>query len=175
MYTLFPNLFHYLPLQLRLRIVRRHLGPGAGWFVRPLIEGRVTIHAGYSIAEARASTDGAVWACSNEQGQRLELPCDHIIAATGYKPAVAKLPFLSPSLASAIAVEGQTPVLSSNFESSVPGLYFMGVIAANSFGPLLRFALGARFCAGTLSSHLRRVAARPAESPLTIGGERPAE
>ncbi|MGH9705764.1 MAG: NAD(P)/FAD-dependent oxidoreductase, partial [Candidatus Acidiferrales bacterium] len=38
-------------------------------------------------------------------------------------------------------------------ESSVRGLYFTGVAAANSFGPLMRFAFGAGFTA----RHLTRV------------------
>jgi hypothetical protein len=42
-------------------------------------------------------------------------------------------------------------VLKSNFESSVPGLYFVGLAAANSFGPVMRFAFGASFAAETLT------------------------
>jgi hypothetical protein len=38
--------------------------------------------------------------------------------------------------------------------SSVPGLYFVGVAAANSFGPLLRFACGADYTARRLAPHL---------------------
>jgi hypothetical protein len=38
----------------------------------------------------------------------------------------------------------------------IPGLYFVGVAAANSFGPLLRFALGAGFCSSQRASHLVR-------------------
>jgi len=51
-------------------------------------------------------------------------------------------------------VEG-TPILSDKFESSVPGLYFVGLTAANSFGPLLRFMVGAEFAAPRLAAHLR--------------------
>ena len=42
-------------------------------------------------------------------------------------------------------------MLSSSFESSMPGLYFVGVAAANSFGPVMRFAFGAGFAARTLA------------------------
>ena len=58
-----------------------------------------------------------------------------------------------------VAVE-DTPVLSSNFQSTVPGLYFVGASAANTFGPLLRFAFGAGFTAGRLSKHLAKSAIR---------------
>jgi len=43
-----------------------------------------------------------------------------------------------------------------NFESSVPGLYFVGLPAAHTFGPVQRFALGARFAASRITSHLVR-------------------
>ena len=42
-------------------------------------------------------------------------------------------------------------MLSANFESTVPGLYFVGLSAANVFGPFLRFACGAGFAAGRLA------------------------
>jgi sulfite reductase beta subunit-like hemoprotein len=58
--------------------------------------------------------------------------------------------------------------LSANFESSVPGLYFVGVAAANSFGPLLRFALGAGFCSSQVASHLVRVSARQDKTVLPV-------
>jgi hypothetical protein len=38
----------------------------------------------------------------------------------------------------------------------MPGLYFVGVIAANTFGPVLRFACGAEFAAPRLAQHLSR-------------------
>ena len=41
-------------------------------------------------------------------------------------------------------------MLSSSFESSVPGIYFVGIAAANSFGPVMRFAFGAGFAARRL-------------------------
>jgi len=36
----------------------------------------------------------------------------------------------------------------------VPGLYFVGVSAANSFGPVLRFAFGADFAARHITRQL---------------------
>jgi thioredoxin reductase len=172
-YTLFPNLFHHLPRKLRLRIVRRHLGPFAAWFVRPLVEGLVAMHEGYSVEQAQPADGGVRLVCVNQQGQRMELQADHVIAATGYKPRVELLSYLSPGLAAQIETENQSPVLTRHFESvSVPGLYFTGLLAANSFGPLLRFALGARFCAGRLAAHLRRLVPSSAEVPTPLHAER---
>jgi hypothetical protein len=85
---------------------------------------------------------------------------DHVVAATGYKADLARLPFLDAGLRDSIRQVEGTPALSDNFESSAPNLYFLGLAAANSFGPLLRFMYGAEFAAPRLSAHLhRRIAA----------------
>jgi hypothetical protein len=49
-----------------------------------------------------------------------------------------------------------TPHLTDNFETSVPGLYVMGPLAANAFGPLMRFMVGAEYAAPRVAAHLAR-------------------
>jgi hypothetical protein len=50
----------------------------------------------------------------------------------------------------------------------VNGLYFVGPVAANSFGPLMRFAFGANYAARRLSRHLAaRFAEREQREPRT--------
>jgi hypothetical protein len=78
---------------------------------------------------------------------------DHVIAGTGYRVDLSRLAFIEKKLQSQLNDAEGTPVLSRHFESSVRGLYFIGAAAAPSFGPLLRFAYGAKFAA-------KRVAAR---------------
>jgi hypothetical protein len=56
-----------------------------------------------------------------------------------------------------IASVAETPVLSSQFESSVPGLFFVGALSANTFGPLTRFAFGAGFAAERVVGRLGAV------------------
>ena len=51
---------------------------------------------------------------------------------------------------------GGAPVLSDGFESSHPGMYFAGISAAVTFGPLMRFMYGDAFAAQRISSHLVR-------------------
>jgi hypothetical protein len=90
---------------------------------------------------------------SDQAGESRTQVADHVIAATGYKVDLQRLSFLDPAIQAAIRSVDQTPVLTSNFESSVPGLHFVGASAANSFGPLMRFAYGARFTAHRLAKH----------------------
>jgi len=54
----------------------------------------------------------------------------------------------------------------------MPGLYFVGIAAANSFGPVMRFAFGADFAARTVTRALVKSVSRepvsvPASSVLT--------
>jgi thioredoxin reductase len=97
-------------------------------------------------------------------GSRQEIATEHIIAATGYRVDLERLKFLDPELRSKIKAVDGTPVLSSAFESSVPGLYFAGVAAANSFGPVMRFAFGAGFAARTISRALAKSVVRETDS-----------
>jgi hypothetical protein len=85
-----------------------------------------------------------------------------VIAATGYKVALTRLKFLDGALRSQIRDVADTPILNRQFESSVPGLHFVGIAAANSFGPLQRFAYGAGFAAKRLSRYLVSNGARQA-------------
>jgi hypothetical protein len=83
---------------------------------------------------------------------------DHVIAATGYRIDIQRLSLLGDDLRAKIRLIDKSPRLSANFESSVPGLYFAGVTAANAFGPVLRFVFGTRFTARRLSRHLAKPA-----------------
>jgi hypothetical protein len=78
------------------------------------------------------------------------------LLATGYRINIGLYSFLSEKLLAGIRqVEGY-PVLDSHFESSIPGLYFLGAPAAWSFGPLMRFVAGADFAARALTQKIRR-------------------
>jgi thioredoxin reductase len=150
-YTAFPGLFHRLPQRLRLRIVRKHLGPAGGWFVREHVEGKIPMLVGYTIREAQAVAQGVRLRCQDGARNNVELSADHVIAATGYHPSVDLLDLLDASLRAAIRREDDSPLLSRRFESTVPSLYFIGVSSANSFGPVMRFSRGAEWTAVQLA------------------------
>jgi thioredoxin reductase len=146
-----PNVFYHLPESLRLRIVRTTLGPSAGWFARDKLIGRVPLVLGFTPEGAEVKGGKVHLQLRGNDGSRRELVADHVVAATGYKVSMDRLKFLAPGVRSKIQTVSDTPVLKSNFESSVPGLYFVGLAAANTFGPVMRFAFGAGFTAETLT------------------------
>jgi hypothetical protein len=98
---------------------------------------------------------------ADANGVEKTLTTDHVIAASGYRVDLRRLTFLSEDIRRRLRSIEDTPVLSASFQSSVPGLYFVGCAAANSFGPLLRFVCGAQFTARTLVAHVRSPWLRP--------------
>jgi cation diffusion facilitator CzcD-associated flavoprotein CzcO len=153
-----PALFHALPESLRLDVVRRYLGPSGGWALRNRIEGRVPVKVGSTPVSASVKDGRVHLALTDAAGGSSELVTDHIIAATGYRVDVRRLSFLAAELAAKIDTVQHTPILDTHFGSSVPGLYFVGVASANSFGPVMRFAFGADYTAKRLVKHLARTA-----------------
>jgi thioredoxin reductase len=93
---------------------------------------------------------------SAKDGSTEELAFDHLIAGTGYRVALTRLKFIGDDLRNEIQAVEDSPVLDRSFQSSVPGLYFVGVASANSFGPLTRFAYGAAYTANRLTRHLAK-------------------
>jgi thioredoxin reductase len=155
-----PGLFHLLPEDMRLRIVKRYLGPSAGWTVKERIVGRVPVKLGLTPRKAELRDGKIHLELTDKDGNTVEHVADHVIAATGYRVDLNRLTFLHPGLAAKLNTVEDAPVLSLNFESSVPGLYFVGVASAFSFGPVMRFAFGARYTAFRITRHLARTSAR---------------
>ena len=156
-----PGAVRRLPVTRRAHLVRATLGPAGAWWLRDRFEGIVPVSLGATVADAQAGhASGAGVQLKLSTGEFIE--ADHVISATGYRVDLDRLPLLDrelrdrvPTISTASGVAG--PRLSSAFESTVPGLYFVGLPAALSFGPLLRFVAGAAFTArrvnGSLTAH----------------------
>jgi thioredoxin reductase len=155
-----PQFFRFLPGDLRTTIVRRHLGPAAGWPMKGRLEDGVDILLGTSIEQA-SEEDGRVrLTLRRADGTHTELLVDHVAAATGYLPDVERLRFLSRPLRAAVRTHNDAPMVDGAFQTSVDGLYIVGPGAADSFGPLMRFMVGAEVVAPTVAKRLARRARR---------------
>jgi hypothetical protein len=155
-----PLAFHYLPERFRVEAVRRTLGPSGGWFIRDKVIGKVPLHLGCTPQGAAVQNGKVHLSVCATDGNKREIVTEHIIAATGYKVNLERLKFLSPEIRSQLKTVKGSPTLSSTFESSVPGIYFVGVAAANSFGPVMRFAFGAGFAARRITQAMTKAFAQ---------------
>lgn len=154
-FTDLPLIFHHLPKPVQDQLVKGFLGPAGGWFLRGRVE-NVPLLAGYQIKSAEAIGGRATLWLRSREGEERRIETEHVIAATGYRADIHRLPFLSANITAQLKLFNNVPKLSSHFESSVAGLFFVGAVATHSFGPLLRFACGVKFTASRLSNHLAR-------------------
>jgi hypothetical protein len=163
-----PQFFRRLPRQVRISRVKTSLGPAGSWWLKDRIIGKMTILVGHHLHGAKARNGRVELQVIDQNAQSKVLGGDHVIASTGYRFNFEKLPFLDQSLKSQIRHEEQMPRLSSNFESSVPGLYFSGLASANSFGPVVRFIAGTAFTARRISTHVARGSSDQSSTPARI-------
>ncbi len=151
-----PWLFHRLPLEMRLLIVRRTLGPAGAWFMKDKVFDQVPLLLGSTLVSAEVGNSKVCLELRSVDGTNRQVIADHIVAATGYQVDIGRLTFLSPDICARIKTIDKTPILSMDFQSSVPHLYFVGPAATNSFGPVMRFAFGARFAGPHLAKALTK-------------------
>ncbi len=149
-----PWLMHYVRADKRIRFTRKHLGPAPAWWLRERVDGKFPVHTRSSIVQAKVKDDKVVLVVREEGVGQFEIVADNVIAGTGYEVDVDRIAFISNELTGQIRRFERAPRLSRHFESSVPGLYFLGPIAAHSFGPLVRFVAGSDFAVRVLAGHL---------------------
>jgi hypothetical protein len=141
-----PDLVRRLPAARRDQLAHRSIRPaGAGW-LRGRVEGPIPIFLGHDVGALDGGPDGL--AVEFRNGRKTVV--DHVLLGTGYRVELSRYPFLPRELLSDIDLVDGYPVLRRGFESSLPGLHFLGAPAAWTFGPLMRFVAGTRFAAAEL-------------------------
>jgi FAD-dependent urate hydroxylase len=156
-----PWLPHALPDERRLRFVHTHLGPGGAWWLRDRVEGLIPVRCGARIVDAVAEGQKARLTLVDSAGETSDLVTEYVVLGTGYDVDVDVIPFMDHALAGRIRRIERGPDLNRHFESSVPGLYFIGPSAALSFGPLFRFVAGARYAVPHVVAQLDRRTRKP--------------
>ncbi|MFE9371750.1 FAD-dependent oxidoreductase [Streptomyces sp. NPDC006711] len=156
LYALSSHATHvrHLPAPARHYLVRHVLGPLGAWWLRERFTGRVGVSQGRRIVRARVEAGRPVLTLSGGTGAEREVSADHVMAATGYRVDVAALGFLGDGVRAGLLTSRGAPVLDAGFQSAVPGLYFTGLPAASSFGPLMRFVCGTGYASPRLASSL---------------------
>ncbi|MFF2373051.1 NAD(P)-binding domain-containing protein [Streptomyces xiamenensis] len=166
-YSRVPWAVRRLPETTRVKIATTALGPAGAWWLRERVEGAVPVRLGHRIRRAVRIEDGVRLELATPGEGRSLIETEHVIAATGFVPDLRRLDLLDPALRDGLtAVLGtRAPQLDSGFESSRPGLFFAGLLAAPTFGPSMRFVYGASFTAGRLVKAVRQRLARLASVP----------
>jgi len=150
-----PWIVHALPERIRLKIAQTTLGPLGHAAFKQRVVGKVPLYLGRNIESAEFRNGKVQLHITARDGTAQTLEVDRIIAATGFKVDLRRLQFLD-RLLPALRTVDNTPVLSANYESSLPGLYFIGPATLNSFGPVARFVYGAVHPARRVTRHLAR-------------------
>lgn len=150
-----PAAFRYLPMRARQPLVSSILGPFGAWWLRDRVDDAVDVRTGRVVTASARDGAGVRLDVLGPDGMEVH-EVDHVIAATGYHVDIDRLEILDASLRSRIRRAGTYPALSAGFESSVPGLFFAGLSAALTFGPVMRFVYGAAFNADRVTATLVR-------------------
>jgi hypothetical protein len=164
-----PELFRRLPIKTRERFDYRSVRPAATGWLMPRTE-HVTMTFGRAVHEAR-SEDSAVFLSLDDGSTRR---VEHVILGTGYVIDMMRLPVLGESIRAELRTYAGYPVLGAGFESSIPGLHFVGASSAWSFGPIMRFVVGTHFTAGAVAKHLTTKARIQSRPGVERGARKPA-
>jgi hypothetical protein len=138
-----PGLFRSFPAHLQRRWTQRAMRPEGSRWLRPRLSG-VPMIAGRSVVSASQAGEEQLRLVFDDGSER---EVDRVVLATGYRVDLDRSSILAPGLAQSVRRIGGSPLLTDGFQSSVPGLHFVGAAAAESFGPLMFFIAGTGYAA----------------------------
>ncbi len=145
-----PVLFYRLPQPWKNKYNAKYHSGATDW-LRSRVLRKVTLRERRTVTKVEVAHERLKATISDGA----TVSADHIILATGYTVDVNRLTMIHPSLRAEIETHRASPILSHWFESSVPGLYFVGLTSVHAFGPLYRFVAGcgaaARRVAGAIA------------------------
>lgn len=150
-----PRVFHWLPRTVRVANAHSTFGPaGSGWLKHRVL-GVPNIDV--LVGVAQRVNGNRLW-ITTPDGRDRWVDADHIIAATGYRVDLRRIPFLTGLLLSKAGdinwVAQGIPALNRRYETSIPGLHIAGYLSAMSWGPSMRFIYGTNFAAPYLVRNL---------------------
>jgi FAD-dependent urate hydroxylase len=151
-----PGVLRMFPRDSQDYLRKRSIRPaGAGW-LKPRLQ-RVIMTCGRAVTSAK--TAGQQLRITLDDGTERTL--DHLLLGTGYKIDVTRYDFLAPGTLAKIQTADGFPQLDGAFESSLPGLHFLGAPAAWSYGPLMYFVSGTKYAARKLARSLAKNTRKP--------------
>ena len=150
-----PDSVKYFPRSVQDTFRRRALRPaGAKWLVNRFEN--IPISTDRFVESAVPSGD-KLHIRLNDGSFR---DVDHVLLGTGYRVDVTRYPFLPSELSQSLAQVNGFPKLTAGFESSIPGLHFLGAPSSWNFGPLMFFVCGTDYAARRLTRYLAPAGSR---------------
>ena len=111
-------------------------------------------------------TPGGALAVQLDSGERLVI--DHVILATGYKVNIGQIPFLAKgNIAAMLTTRNGFPVLDTQFETNLPGLFVTSMAANQDFGPFFAFTVSTRTSALLIGAAIAPSIERRSDAPQT--------
>jgi thioredoxin reductase len=153
-----PDAFRLLPEAVRVKKALTALGPKGAWWLRDRVEGVVEVLTGHQLRSAEPQGSGVLLHLDGPE--RSSIAADHVIAGTGFRIDVSRLPFLSGEIQAGLVTRANCPRVNRAGESTVPGLYFAGAPTMASLGPGVRFISGTHRTAAQLATSVARYAGR---------------
>ena len=148
---------------------RTALGPAGACWLRERVEGQFPVRTGHTVTSATALDGRVRLSVAGAGAAASELTVDHVIAATGYRINLQRLGFLPDVMLSSLRTVGGSAAVGRHYQSSIPGLYFIGPSVAPSMGPVMRFVFGAEHAATTVGRHLAAASGRRSSPAMAAG------
>jgi FAD-dependent urate hydroxylase len=153
-----PGIFRLFPKRLQVDKARTTFGPSGAWWLRDRVEGVLDLLTGHRLVSAETHGCGVRLKLDGPRASSID--ADHVIAGTGFRADVAKLPFLSQEIQAGLVKQGDCPAVNRAGESTIPGLYFAGVHTMTSLGPAVRFIAGTHHTSANLARSVARRAGK---------------
>lgn len=145
-----PGWFRRLPRGEREAIDRRFWVEGRlklePWLAPRIRRESVRLWPESRVVDCRTTSGNGSLEVVLDSGQTLHV--DHVILATGYDVDLERVPFLaSGNVLDHLESSDGYPVLSGDFESSLPGLFMTSMMATRDFGSFFAFTVSVRAAA----------------------------
>ena len=157
-----PDAYRLLPEPIRVHKALTSFGPKGAWWLRDRVEGVVEVLTGHALTSAEPKGSGVLLRLDGPRPSGIEV--DHVIAGTGFRIDISRLPFLPEETRASLVTRANCPLVNRAGESTVPGLYFAGAHTMVSHGPGVRFVAGTHTTAAQLARSVARRAGKRAGS-----------
>ena len=147
--------FYHFSKEEKQAIRNRIERPTVADFLVTLVEGKVPQRPNTTVEKAERAEDGKLHVYFGGASGGETAVVDHLVAATGYRFSVEKLPFLNPVLPMLDREAGGCPMVDYSFQSNVPGLFFAGPAASFNHGPTFKFVAGVSFASRQIADAVK--------------------